>query len=140
MLLTCSYLAVNQNYVSKKPAIWTHLNKHQEIRQDTPTSGPQPSRGGVPFVLWKCPVFPEDMQSNLCRITHLYQVGTSRRSQDSSPDRPRDTSELAIKFLYVFFAYRFLSSLVGDGQIRPKCNLTHEWVHESSAHESPHEG
>ena len=35
-----------------------NTNKHKEIRLDTPTSGPQPSRGLVPFVPWKCPVCP----------------------------------------------------------------------------------
>ena len=43
-------------------------NEHKEIRRNAPTSGPQPSRGRVPFVLWKCPIRPADILSNLCGI------------------------------------------------------------------------
>ena len=42
-------------------------NKNKEIRRDTHTSGPQPSGGRVPFVLWKCPVSPADILSKLGR-------------------------------------------------------------------------
>ena len=43
------------------------------------------SRGSVPFVLRKfCPIYVE---------LHISQIGTSRMSRDSPPNRPRDTSE-----------------------------------------------
>ena len=67
-------------------------NRHKEIRQDTPTSGPQPSRGRVPFVLWKCPICPADVMSNLCGVT----CKSGRDIPDVpglAPNRPRDNSE-----------------------------------------------
>ena len=44
-------------------------------------SGPQPTRGRVPFVPWKYPVCTTDVLSNLCGITH--------KSGRDVPDVPR---------------------------------------------------
>ena len=43
-------------------------------------------RGRVPFVPWKCPVCPGDIQPNLCGIAH-------KSGRDSPPNCPRDTSQ-----------------------------------------------
>ena len=63
-------------------------NKHKEIRRDTPASGPQLSRGRVPFLSWNV-LF---VLQTFCAIyveLHINQVRTSRMSRDSPPNRPQ---------------------------------------------------
>ena len=91
-------------------------NKHKEILRDTPTFGPQPSRGCVPFVLWKCPVCPANILSNPCGITH--KLGWDVPDVPGfapKPSRGHFQGTPTTKFLYVFFVYRsfLLPSLAG---------------------------
>ena len=82
----------------------------KEIWRHTSTSGSQPPRGRVPFVLWTCPACPADVLSNLCGIAQTWgrYVPTS---QGLAPKlslahfRGIPTTE----FLSVFFVYRFSS-------------------------------
>ena len=71
-------------------------NKHTGIRRETPTSGPQPSCGRVPFIPWK--MSPADILSNLCGIAHrsgwdVPDVWDGPDVWDSPSSCPWDTSE-----------------------------------------------
>ena len=76
----------------EKRISWEEKNdKHKEIRRDPlfdrnhPVDQSRLSRRSAPFVLRTfCPIYVE---------LHISQIGTSRMSRDSPPNRPRDTSE-----------------------------------------------
>ena len=66
--------------------------KPKTIWRDTSTFASQPSRGHVPFVLWKCPVCPTDILSSLWNYTEI-SSGRPGCPGGSPPNRPWDTSE-----------------------------------------------